>query len=226
MGDIAQRGNRLTFAKGGTVKRPKKPSTHAKEVPTQAAEGGRIGLKKGKMPWGTGPKPGTIEFLQHTTQTPKRKRKTIGGVIKGAKKVVKTIVDKVRKEKGKKGLGSGIKPSEMHEIIPKGDRKLYLKEKLANPHKRFGKVEGGRIGKVVGGGIKKLAETASKRWKKKKVYPETESLTHQVGPYVGDVGSEGKKGRPKVGKGRSPGRRSWRDREAGPRAGAKKGEKA
>ena len=24
-------------------------------------------------------------------------------------------------------------------------------------------------------------------------FPETESLTHQVGPYVGDVGSEGKK---------------------------------
>ena len=26
--------------------------------------------------------------------------------------------------------------------------------------------------------------------KSKKVYPETEDLTHQVGPYVGDVGSE------------------------------------
>ena len=47
MGDIAQRGNRLTFAKGGTVRRPKKPSTHGKDVPTMAAEGGRIGFKKG-----------------------------------------------------------------------------------------------------------------------------------------------------------------------------------
>ena len=27
---------------------------------------------------------------------------------------------------------------------------------------------------------------------KKGKFPETESLTHQVGPYVGDVGSEGK----------------------------------
>ena len=43
MGDIAQRGNRLTFAKGGTVRRPKKPSTHGKDVPTMAAKGGRIG---------------------------------------------------------------------------------------------------------------------------------------------------------------------------------------
>jgi len=62
-----------------------------------------------------------------------------GGVIKkviqGGKKILKG--------KGKKGLGSGIKPSEMHEIIPKGDRKLYLKEKLANPHKRIGKAGGG-----------------------------------------------------------------------------------
>tara|TARA_R100000963_G_C4576121_1_gene59027 strand:- start:49 stop:240 length:192 start_codon:yes stop_codon:yes gene_type:complete len=28
---------------------------------------------------------------------------------------------------------------------------------------------------------------------KKGKFPETESLTHQVGPYVGDVGSEGKR---------------------------------
>ena len=40
--------------------------------------GGRVGLKKGGKPWGTGPKPGTLEFLQQTTQTPKRKGKAIG----------------------------------------------------------------------------------------------------------------------------------------------------
>ena len=34
---------------------------------------------------------------------------------------------------------------------------------------------------------KKLAEDT-----KAGKFPETESLTHQVGPYVGDVGSEGK----------------------------------
>ena len=49
MGDIAQRGNRLTFAKGGVVKRPKKPSTHAKAIPTQAAEGGRAGHALGHV---------------------------------------------------------------------------------------------------------------------------------------------------------------------------------
>ena len=129
------------YAKGGTVskiaRRPKKPSTHGKDVPTMAAKGGRIGLKKGKMPWGTGPKPGTIEFLQHTTQTPKRKSKAIGGVLKHA-------INKLRP-------GGPFKP-------------------------------------------------------KKKVYPETEDLTHQKGPYVGDVGSEGKKRRAKGPKGKGTGR--------------------
>jgi len=65
MADIAQRGNRLTFAKGGRaghamgsivkkVVRKFRPGvfkkgkkTHGKDVPTMAAEGGRIGLKKG-----------------------------------------------------------------------------------------------------------------------------------------------------------------------------------
>ena len=122
------------YAKGGVVRRAKKFKTHGKDVPTMAAEGGRIGLKKGKMPWGVGPKPGTLEHFQHTTQTPKRKRKAIGGVLKAAR--------------------------------------------------------------ILG-----------KKFKKKKVYPETEDLTHQVGPYAGDVGSEGKRRTmgPK-GKGKSPGR--------------------
>ena len=50
---------------------------------------------------------------------------------------------------------------------------------------------------------------SNKKFKKKKVYPETEDLTHQKGPYVGDVGSEGKrrKAGPR-GKGKSPGRRA------------------
>ena len=86
-------------------------------------------LKKGGKPWGTGPKPGTIEFLQHHTQTPKRKGKAIGGVAKIAKTV----------------------------------------KKFATEHHKK----------------KKLAEDT-----KKGKFPETESLTHQKGPYVGDVGSE------------------------------------
>ena len=35
------------YAKGGVVRRAKKFKTHGKDVPTMAAEGGRIGLKKG-----------------------------------------------------------------------------------------------------------------------------------------------------------------------------------
>ena len=45
MGDISIKG-RSPLLKGGRVGRPK-PKTHAKEVPTMAAEGGRIGFKKG-----------------------------------------------------------------------------------------------------------------------------------------------------------------------------------
>ena len=85
----------------------------------------------------------------------------LGSIVKGAKKVIKTIVDKVKKgkgsEKGKKGLGSGIKPSEMRETIPtKEGRKEYLK--VWSPHyggKRadYGKkqAEGGRAGLKHGG---------------------------------------------------------------------------
>ena len=107
------------------------------------ATGGRAGLKKGGKPWGTGPKPGTLEFAQQYLNKP-RKGKSIGGAIKKVIQGGKKIISKI-KGKGEKGLGSGIKPSEMHEIIPKGDRKLYLKEKLANPHKRIGKAAGGSM---------------------------------------------------------------------------------
>jgi len=67
---------------------------------------------------------------------PLRDKKGIGGILK-------KIVSKIKPKPKGKGLGSGIKPSEMHEIIPKKDRKLYLKEKLANPHKRVKKGHGG-----------------------------------------------------------------------------------
>jgi hypothetical protein len=184
MADIAQRGNRLTqkrnkaskeifkLAQGKRIKKfgggrtnlleelgrveaePSNPNRRAEisrvhgELNKGYATGGRVGLKKGGKPWGTGPKPGTHEFM------------------------------------------------------------------MQNLHKRKGKAVGG---------VLKLGKILAKKFKKKKVYPETEDLTHQVGPYVGDVGSEGKKGRPKVGKGKSPGPK---DKEAGPRAGAKKGGKA
>jgi hypothetical protein len=65
------------------------------------------------------------------------------------------------------------------------------------------------------GGLAKGVGKLVKKFKKKKVYPETEDLTHQKGPYIGDVGSEGKKR-----KGREP-----QDTEDEPK-GFKKGGKA
>ena len=71
-----------------------------------------------------------------------------------------------------------------------------------------------RQGFAVGSAVK-LGKALAKKFQKKKVYPETEDLTHQKGPYIGDVGSEGKKR-----KGRRP-----QDTEDEPK-GFKKGGKA
>ena len=46
------------------------------------------------------------------------------------------------------------------------------------------------MGKIIVKGYKKAKEKIGAKQGK---FPETESLTHQVGPYVGDVGSEGKR---------------------------------
>ena len=83
-----------------------------------------------------------------------------------------------------------------------------------------------RQGFAVGGAVK-LGKALAKKFKKKKVYPETENLTHQVGPYIGDVGSEGKKGSPRQRRGRSPEQKGRRpqDTEDEPK-GFKKGGKA
>ena len=48
------------------------------------------------------------------------------------------------------------------------------------------------LGSIVKHAVKRIKKH---RDTKKGKFPETESLTHQVGPYVGDVGSEGKKRR-------------------------------
>ena len=55
------------------------------------------------------------------------------------------------------------------------------------------------IGGVVKKAIKKLRPAGPFK-PKKKVYPETEDLTHQKGPYVGDVGSEKRVKKAKGGK--------------------------
>ena len=88
----------------------------------------------------------------------------IGSIVKGGKQLVKKIIDKIKKgkgsEKGKKGLGSGIKPSEMRETIPtKEGRREYLKQwsphyggrSLKQEMKGKPHAEGGRAGLKHGG---------------------------------------------------------------------------
>ena len=81
--------------------------------------------------------------------TPYRAKHGIGSLVK---KIITKIKPKPKPKD--KGLGSGIKPSEMHEIIPKNDRKLYLE--VFN--KRGKKAKGGRIGYQSGGRTRLLEE--------------------------------------------------------------------
>ena len=137
MGDIAQRGNRLTFARGLHVKREgvgralrgrgrkgrgKDFQTHGRDVPTMAAEGGRIG-KFG------GGRTNLLEELGRVEAEPSNKNrraeisrvhgelnrgyakggragKAIGGAVKKALKKV-TEPQGVFKPKGVKGKGTG-----------------------------------------------------------------------------------------------------------------------
>ena len=103
---------------------------------------------------------------------------------------------------GKKALKKALKPKGVFK--PKGFKgsdevRALLKGVRPNKRRTFkthGKdvptmaAEGGRAGYVIGGAAIKGATKLYKKYKKKKVYPETEKLTHQKGPYVGDVGSE------------------------------------
>ena len=105
MGDIALKGNKLTRrgqAGHGPIPYLNKPG-QAQGTHGGKAKGGRIGLKHGTKPWGTGPKPGTLEFLQTHTQTP-RKKKALGSLVKGGKKIVKKIIDKIKKKKRHESL--------------------------------------------------------------------------------------------------------------------------
>ena len=140
MGDIAQRGNRLTFAKGGKVGRRKSrdSGTHGKDVPTMAAKGGRIGKFGG----------GRTNLLEE--------------------------LGRVEAEPSNRNRRAEI--SRVHGELNRG----YAKGGRAG----FG------VGSIVAKGIKKALKPKGVFKPKKKVYPETEDLTHQKGPYVGDVGSE------------------------------------
>ena len=222
MGDIAQRGNRLTFAKGGRIGLqyggpPNRGRTNLLEQlgrveaersnPNRRAEisrvhgelnrgynkGGRVGLKHGGKPWGTGPKPGTLEFLQQTTQTP-RKKKAIGGP---AARTIKKGVGKALKPKGVfgprpgkgKGKGKGFKnpwgkppqlkksDKEIREELRKQARKSGAHSKIIfadewdkiDPGLQKGifKKEGGRIGLKKGGSDKKWMQKVSASIKKR-----------------------------------------------------------
>ena len=109
MADIAQRGNRLTKGKKnlleelGRVEGERSNRNRRAEISRVHGElnrgyktGGRVGLKKGGKPWGTGPKPGSHEFLQHHLHKP-RKGKAIGGP---AARAIKGATDRVLKPKG------------------------------------------------------------------------------------------------------------------------------
>jgi hypothetical protein len=236
MGDIAQRGNRLTFAKGGTVRRPKKPSTHGKDVPTMAAKGGRIG-KFG------GGRTNLLEELGRVEAEPSNRNRraeisrvhgelnrgyAIGG---GVKKVISTLRPGVFKKKGKKTHGKdvptmaaeggriGLKDGSKGKpwgTGPKPGTHEFMEHTI---HKRKRKAIGG----VLKHAIKKLRPAGPFK-PKKKVYPETEDLTHQKGPYVGDVGSEGKKARKFAKRSHKKEEEARReDKATGGRIGLKKG---
>jgi len=151
MGDIAQRGNRLThrvrkFGGGRTNLLEQLGRVEAEPSnPNRRAEISRVHgeLNKGYAAGGV-----------------------IKKVIQGGKKIISKI-----KGKGKKGLGSGIKPSEMRETIPtKEGRRKYLKQwsphyggrSLKQEMKGKPHAEGGRIEKAAGGWTKVIPRTLKK----------------------------------------------------------------
>jgi len=238
MGDIAQRGNKLTKGVPDELRalarglRPGKRTfkTHGRDVPTMAAKGGRIGkfgggrtnlleelgrveaepsnrnrraeisrvhgelnrgynkggrvgLKHGGKPWGAGPKPGTLEHFQHATQTPKRKRKAIGGP---AARAIKKGVGKALEPKGVFKKDSYKRPWEKPPQLRKSQKErreeLRKKARKSGGHskiifhdewkhidpglqKGLFKKDGGRAGLKKGGKI-------DKKWIQKAVNPK------------------------------------------------------
>ena len=122
-----RRGRENLIEKMGGSEKAKPHSTREGRV----ASGARKVLRNLKT------KPKTIERKPRPEYKPKwPKRENIMTPLRakhGIGSLVKKIITKIKPKPKGKGLGSGVKPSEMKEIIPKKDRKLYLKEKLANP---------------------------------------------------------------------------------------------
>ena len=194
MGDIAQRGNKLTKGPHGHASQPHL-SVHAKggragkfgggrtnlleqlgrveaepsnrnrraeisrvhgELNRGYKTGGRVGLKKGGKPWGTGPKPGTHEFFEHHINKP-RKGKAIGGAVKIGKRFLDFI------KTGKAVDKHGVKVN-----VPKAAERLTGKPHVDHgkrkriKHLGKGKAEGGRIGKAAGGWTKIVRPSRSR----------------------------------------------------------------
>ena len=237
MGDIAQRGNKLTKgqaghgpipylnkpgqaqgthggkAKGGVVRRPRKPSTHGKDVPTMAAKGGRIGLKHGGKPWGDKPKPGTHEYMMQDIH--KRKGKAAGGAMSGARRAVKTFIERAG------GSEKGKPHSTKEGRIASGKRKIsrFLQSRALKP----------KPGPKAPSGPKKTwppkYSDLLKRYPKmpqphkspgdtpyipKPKYTPGEPKIMQPAAKGGRAGPRERRARPRAGRSKSPaGRRSW-----------------
>jgi len=141
-------------AKGGRIGLPSKRKdfqTHGKDVPTMAAKGGRIGLNKGGKPWGTGPKPGTHEFLLQQINKP-RKKKAIGGAMKAGKAITKIVE---RLGGGEEGKPHSTKKGRIASGVRRIKRGLSARQRDKwgdlPPWRRDSKAEGGRIGLKKGG---------------------------------------------------------------------------
>jgi hypothetical protein len=144
----------------------------------------------------------------------------IGSIVKGGKQIIKKIISKIKKKP--KDRWETLDTKVEGKMIPGPQKGKYgaidevmeniqkqKKKGVVNPH-YTGKAEGGRTGYALGSVVKAAAKKIKKHIDTKKgKFPETESLVHQKGPYVGDVGSErpGIKRRagPRAGKGKSKG---------------------
>ena len=216
MGDIATKGNKLT--KGvkdlvkGTFKGAKKVAQGARDLITAPSKrikqfgGGRTRL---------------LEELGRVEAEPSnRNRRAEIARVHGE-------LNRGYAKGGRVGLKSGKTPQH------------YLIHGYGLPKPKKRKAEGGRAGYARG--LSVLPKLDKKKWEKQKLakdtkrgkFPETESLTHQKPPYLGDVGSEGRRAGPRR-KGRGlkeqqapvqKGRRPWGSKTP-ERVDVKKGGKA
>jgi len=127
--DLAKRGKKQKtfFWKGHRIA---DTAEEREKFTDKKADGGRVGLKKGgkSKPWGTGPKPGTIEFVQHHLHKP-RKGKATGNIVRGAGRAAKSFVERVG------GSEKGKPHSTKEGRIASGKRKIkrFLQSRAVKP---------------------------------------------------------------------------------------------